>query len=94
MPASIKKWVNTHYGMLADFSGTRKFMVVCAILLGLNASPANKCLHKFQPGFRELKKREILSQVVSSNSQMRSSTLIRNPPLSVKIERYFQVMQR
>ena len=51
MLASIKKWVNMHYGMLADSAGTvAKFMVVYAILLALNASPANKCQHKFQPG--------------------------------------------
>ena len=44
MLASIKKWVITHYGMLVDSVGTSK------ILLALNASPANKCQHKFQPG--------------------------------------------
>ena len=27
-----------------------KFIVFYAILLALNASPANKCQHKFQPG--------------------------------------------
>ena len=31
-----------------------KFMVVYAILLALNISPANKCQHKFQPGVKEI----------------------------------------
>ena len=55
MLASIKKWVNTHYGMLADSGGTSKIYgslcYLIAILLALNASLTNKCQHKFQPGF-------------------------------------------
>ena len=50
MLASIKKWVNTHYGMLAGSGETSQTVVVYAILQALNASPANKCQHKFQPG--------------------------------------------
>ena len=41
MLVSIKKWINTHYGMLADLVEQSKFMVVYAILQALNASPAN-----------------------------------------------------
>ena len=41
-------------GMLVDSGEKAKFMVVYAILLAilpaLNASPANQCQHKFQPG--------------------------------------------
>ena len=49
MLASIKKWVNTYYGMLSDFGGTSKTLCkkVYAILLSLNASPAYKCQHEF-----------------------------------------------
>ena len=48
MLASIKNWVNTHYGMLADSGGTSKtFGSFCYIT---STSQANKWQHKFQPG--------------------------------------------
>ena len=50
MLASIKKWVNTHHGMLAHSGGTSKIMVVYAILLALNTIPSNKYRHKLQLG--------------------------------------------
>ena len=53
MLASIKKWVNIHYGKLAHCLEQAKFMVVYAILLAilpaLSVSPANKSQQKFQP---------------------------------------------
>ena len=49
MLASIKKWVNTHFCMLADSGEISKTYGIYAILLALNASPANKWQHKFQP---------------------------------------------
>ena len=46
MLASIKKWVNTHYGRLGIRMKQAKFIVVytilLALLLALNASAANK----------------------------------------------------
>ena len=50
MLASIKKWIK----MLAD-SGTSKnlwifYAILLPISLALNARPANKYKHKFQPG--------------------------------------------
>ena len=52
MLASIKKWINANYGMLAVSGGDKpKLMVVYAILLAvllaLNGSPTNKRQHKF-----------------------------------------------
>ena len=47
LPARIKKWIC----MVAEFGGTSQiYGSLLAILQALNASPANKCLHKFQPG--------------------------------------------
>ena len=54
MLASFKKWVNTLWHACGFWWIKQKLMVVyailLAILLALNASPANKCQHKFQPG--------------------------------------------
>ena len=55
MLAIIKKYISTHYGMLADSGRTSKTKIVYAILivilLALSAGPENKRQHKFQPGF-------------------------------------------
>ena len=50
MMASIKTWVNIHYGMFSDSGGTSKIYDSLCYFTSVNASPANKCHHRFQPG--------------------------------------------
>ena len=53
MLASIKKWANTHYDILANSGGTSKiYDNLCyftSYFNSINTSPATKCPHKFQP---------------------------------------------